>query len=226
MNDPAATVAFKFNIGAAVDSLNAKYGAGNWTILNPTLTMQYTFYANNPIFGGGAGSFETYWIANNNWAFGDGASSGNEFGDNDYVSGVDPIYATNSSTLQSWAGSVADLGSTTYGWLSPANNPNYSSWMTAKSGANQGLITDQLGRSSAFLSAIRSASAIDNDPYISFYLIPTSNSLGLTIFTGGGNQTPEFSFDVITTTPIPEPVSMTVLGGISTFTLMRRPRRA
>jgi hypothetical protein len=49
---PAANVAFKFDIGSAVDALNATYGAGNWTIANPTFYIQYTLYANNPRFGG------------------------------------------------------------------------------------------------------------------------------------------------------------------------------
>ena len=137
MNEPASTVAFKFNIGAIVDTLNSTYGAGNWTASSPALTMQYTYYANNSIFGGGAGSFETYYVANNNWAFGNGAAAGNSYGSFTYVAGTDAVYATSPATLLTWSGSQADLGSTTYNWLSPSNNPNYAGWSTAKTGPNQ-----------------------------------------------------------------------------------------
>jgi autotransporter-associated beta strand protein len=198
VNDPASTVAFKFNIGATIDSLNTTYGAGNWAISGPTLTFQYTYYANNPIFGGGAGSFETYWVANDSWAFGDGAPSGNMYAANDYVLGTDPVYATTASSLLGWAGSEADLGSTTYNWLSPSDNPNYSGWTTTHSGANQGLLTVDLTPDApgSFVGGVNSASAATN-PELSFYLIPNDDTLGLTIFTGGGNQTPEFSFNVV-----------------------------
>ena len=67
-NPVPANVAFKFNVGSVVATLNSAYGAGNWTIANPTLYVQYTLYANNPRFGGGAGTFDIYWVANNSWA--------------------------------------------------------------------------------------------------------------------------------------------------------------
>jgi hypothetical protein len=219
VNTPASTVAFKFNIGATADALNATYGAGNWTIANPKLTFQYTYYANNNIFGGGAGNFETYWVANDNWAYGDGGSSGNAYGSSNYVPGTDPIYATSGASLLSWAGNEADLGSTTYNWLSPTNNPNYTSWSTAKSGPNQGMLTDNLATDPQLMNDVTSASAA-SDPNVSLYLMPTTDTLGLTIFTGGGSVTPELSFDVVST---PEPASVCLIVGC-VIPLLRRRR--
>jgi hypothetical protein len=221
VNVPASTVAFKFNIGAAIDSLNAAYGAGNWTISSPALTVQYTYYANNNIFGGGAGSFETYYVANNNWAFGNGGSAGNSYGSSNYVSGTDPAYANSAATLLTWAGSQADLGSTTYNWLSPASNPNYTSWSTAKTGPNQGLLAANLYADPLLVGAITSASAAGN-PNVSLYLTPDSSTLGLTIFTGGGNQTPELSFNVVSA---PEPASIGMAGLFGTMALLLIRRR-
>lgn len=220
VNTPASTVAFKFNIGSAVDSLNATYGAGNWTIANPKLTFQYTYYANNSIFGGGAGTFEAYWVANDNWAFGNGGSSGNSYGSSKYVAGTDAVYATGAAALASWAGSEADLGSTTYNWLSPASNPNYTGWSTDKTGPNQGLLTANLAADSQMVNDMTRASAA-SDPNVSLYLMPTSDTLGLTIFTGGGNATPELSFDVVST---PEPATMGLVVA-AMFPLLRRRRK-
>jgi hypothetical protein len=221
VSTPASTVQFKFNVGATVDQLNTTYGAGNWTIANPTLAMQYTYYANNSIFGGGAGTFETYWVANDSWAFGNGASAGNKYGDNKWIAGTDPAYATDGTSLLTWAGSEADLGSTTYNWLSPANNPNYTSWSTDKTGLNQGLLTDNLSVAGAFVGDITSATAAA-DPNVSLYLIPTSNTLGLTIFTGGGSSTPTLSFQVVS---VPEPAALTLTGLFGVTALLRRRRR-
>jgi hypothetical protein len=219
VNTPASTVAFKFNIGATVDALNATYGAGNWTIANPKLSFQYTYYANNNIFGGGAGSFETYWVANDTWAYGNGGASGNAYGSSNYVPGTDPTYATNAALLAAWAGRDADLGSTQYNWLSPTSNPNYTSWSTAKTGPNQGVITDTLAADPLLVNDITSASAA-SDPNVSLYLMPTSDTLGLTIFTGGGSSTPTLSFDV---SSVPEPA--TLCGMIAAlFPLLRRRR--
>ncbi|HEY2589192.1 MAG TPA: hypothetical protein VGI81_25840 [Tepidisphaeraceae bacterium] len=220
VNTPASTVAFKFNIGSAIDSLNASYGAGNWTIANPKLTFQYTYYANNSIFGGGAGTFETYWVANDNWAFGNGGSAGNAYGSSKYVAGTDAVYATSAAALANWAGSEADLGSTTYNWLSPTANPNYTGWSTDKTGPNQGMLTANLTADPLLVGDIAAASAA-SDPNVSLYLMPTSDTLGLTIFTGGGNVTPELSFDVVST---PEPAAMGLVV-VALVPLLRRRRR-
>jgi hypothetical protein len=221
VNNPASTVQFKFNVGAVADSLNATYGAGNWTIAAPSISMQYTYYANNSIFGGGAGTFETYWVANDSWAFGNGAAAGNRYGDFKYVPGVDPAYATDAASLLNWAGSEADLGSTTYNWLSPAGNPNYGGWSTDKTGLNQGMLTDNLAADPQLVNDITTATAASN-PNVSFYLIPTSDTLGLTIFTGGGQVTPTFSFEV---TSVPEPAALALAGMLGAAALLRRRRR-
>ena len=215
---PAATVAFKFNVGSAAAALNSAYGTGNWTIANPRLTFQYTYYSPNSVFGGGAGTFETYWVANDTWAFGNGPSAGNSFGTNQWISGTDPAYATSLVTLTPWAGSAADLGSATFNWLSPANNPNYQGWSTDKSGLNQGILTDYLTADPALVNDITSATATQNQN-VSLYLMPTSNSLGLTIFTGGGTSNPTLSFDVISA---PEPASLATLGLAGTLLFRRR----
>ena len=220
VNNPASTVAFKFNIGAAIDSLNANYGAGSWTIANPKLTFQYTYYANNPIFGGGAGGFETYWVAKDGWAFGNGAPSGNQYGSNTYVPGTDPAYATDAASLLSWAGRAADLGSTTYNWLSPTSNPNYTSWATAKTGPNQGMLTADLANDRQLAADVTSAGSASN-PDLSLYLIPNSGTLGLTIFTGGGNVSPQLSFDVVS---VPEPAAWCALAAGALPVLLRRRR--
>jgi hypothetical protein len=220
VNTPASTVAIKFNIGSTIDSLNATYGAGKWSIASPKLTLQYTYYSNNNIFGGGAGSFETYWVANDTWAFGNGGASGNAYGDSNYVNGTDPAYATSAAALSTWSISQADLGLTTYNWLSPASNPNYSSWSTAKTGPNQGLLTDTLSTDPLLVNDVTSATS-GSDPNLSLYLIPNSSTLGLTIFTGSGNQTPELSFDVVS---VPEP-TLTCIAGIFCVPALRRRRR-
>lgn len=207
INNPASILALKFNIGSAIDSLNATYGKGNWSISSPTLTFQYTYYANNPVFGAGAGTFETYWVANDTWQWSNAGSAGNSLGAFNYVAGTDPAFAANATDLLTWAGSDADLGSTTYNWLSPTNNPNYTSWSTDKSGANQGMLTDNLSTAGAFVNDILDASASAN-PNVSLYLMPTADTLGLTIFTGGGTVTPTLSFNVITA---PEPASIITL---------------
>jgi hypothetical protein len=220
VNVPASTVAFKFTIGSAVDTLNATYGAGHWTIANPRLTFQYTYYAEKPIFGGGAGTFETFWVAKDDWAFGNGGASGNALGSSTYVPGTDPVYDTDAATLRAWAGQAADLGSTTYNWLSPTDNPNYTGWVTDKSGANQGLLTANLAADPLLARDITSATAAA-DPNLSLYLMPTSDTLGLTIFDGGGTTTPQLTFDVVTT---PEPATACLLLA-ALCPLLRRHRR-
>ncbi len=222
VSPPAADVAMKFNIGATVDSLNATYGGGNWAIANAKISFQYTYYANNSIFGGGGQSFETYWVAKDDWAFGNGASAGNSFGSQEAVAGTDPVFAADGAALAAWAGgagATADLGATTYNWLSPASNPNYVGWSTDKGGANQGILTVILPSDAAMLSDMMSAGAGAN-PNVSFYMIPNDSTLGLTIFTGGGSSEPTLTFDVVS---VPEPASVGVCG-VAGLLLFRRRR--
>lgn len=219
VNEPASTVAFKFNIGSVVSSLNATYGTGNWTISKPTLTMQYTYYSNNSVLGGGAGSFETYVVQNNSWYFSNtGSGSAGNF--NGYAAGEDPIYAANAAALLPWSLGQADLGSTTYNWLSPANNPHYQGWSTDKTGPNQGLLTDSLALDPLLVGDVASASAAN--PNVSFYLIPNDDTLGLTIFTGGGTSEPTLSFEVDSA---PEPACAVLAELLGTAALLRRRRR-
>jgi hypothetical protein len=227
VNPPPSIVAMKFGIGPVVDSLNATYGKGNWTIANAKLTMQYTFYSNNANFGGGAGSFTTYLVQNNNWSFSNiGTGSSGTF--NGYQAGTDPVYATDATTLGTWSGGQANLGSTTYNWLSPpgvtvgpsATNPSYLSWQTDTSGSNQGLITANLTLDPLLVSDVTSATTAN--PNVSFYLMPNDNTLGLTIFTGGSPTVPTFSFDVIS---VPEPIfSGAALLPLAALVLRRRRR--
>ena len=64
-----ANEAFSFNVGSMVDSLNATYGAGNWTIANPTFTFASSYNKqNNSRFGVGSGTFDIFWVGNDNWA--------------------------------------------------------------------------------------------------------------------------------------------------------------
>lgn len=218
VNNPASILALKFNIGATIDALNSSYGAGNWTIASPQLTFQYTYYANNPVFGGGAGSFETYWVANDTWQWSNAGSAGNSLGASKYVAGTDPAFASDAAGLLAWAGSDADLGSTTYNWLSPADNPNYSSWSTDKTGPNQGMLTDNLSTASGFVNDILSATASTN-ANVSLYLMANTDTLGLTIFTGGGNVTPELSFEVVS---VPEPMGAALLALMPVLRYRRR----
>jgi hypothetical protein len=238
VNMPPSIVAMKFQLGPTTAALNAAYPNG-WTIANPQLTVQYTYYANNSVFGGGAGSFETYLVQNNNWKFNGGAGSAGAY--STYVAGTDPLYEPNATALATWSQGQADLGSTTYNWLSPSNppgeppgmnapvNPNYSSWSTDKSGANQGLLTVNLADDPLLVSDIVNGTSnvpTTNDPTpngdVSFYMIPNDNTLGLTIFTGGGNSLPTLSFDVV---PTPEPATLAVVAPVAALALARRRRR-
>ena len=204
----AANVSFKYNLGATVDSLNNTYGAGNWTVANTKLTFQYTLYANNSRFNAGAGGFNIYWVGNDNWTQGT----------------ANPAYATSESALAAWAGSDALLGSEYYNWTTPSYTGTYadlgtSAWVTDKTGARQSTLSYGLGLDSSFVSDILSASA-SSDPNLSLYLMPTSDSLGLCIFTGGGGSLPTLTFDVVAA-PEPSAMAMSVFG-LAGFVAVRR----
>ncbi len=207
-NALAANDTFKYNVGATVSSLNATYGAGNWTIANPRLTLQYTLYANNSRFNAGAGSFNIYWAANDNWTQGT----------------LNPAYATNESALATWAGSDALLATEFYNWTTPGYTGtladlNTPVWTTDKSGIHQSTVSYNLGLDSSFVSDITSATA-SSDPNVSLYLMSTSASLGMCIFTGGGNSLPTLTFDVVA---VPEPPALALAGcGLAGLIALRR----
>ncbi|HEY4328255.1 MAG TPA: hypothetical protein VGN88_00865 [Phycisphaerae bacterium] len=224
VNTPPSIVAMKFQLSSIVSALNTTYGAGNWTISNPTITMQYTFYANNAVFGGGAGKFDTYVVQNNNWSFSNGASGPGLFAS--YVAGVDAPYLPDAASLATWSNGQAYLGSTTYNWLSPTIepagqnapiNPNYNGWSTDMGGANQGILTDTLSTDPLLVNDILSGTANNN---LSFYFIP-DGTIGLTIFTGGTSNLPKLNFDVIAA---PEPATLSMAAALTMALLVRRKR--
>jgi alpha-tubulin suppressor-like RCC1 family protein len=170
----AANVAMAFDLGPIADSLNATYGAGNWWVTNVTLTLSYTTYANNSRFGEGAGSFDIYWVGTNGWITGTEA----------------PIYTTNADDLLAWAGSDSLLASEYYDWAGDTNDPAGTG--TVKNGS---ALAYDLGTDPNMEADFGSASAAGN-PYLSFYLMETSDTMGMTIFNYGGTP-PELSFDVV-----------------------------
>jgi hypothetical protein len=200
----AANVTFKFNLGSAMGVLNTSYGAGNWTITNARLSFQYTLYANNSRFNAGAGTFDVYWVANDDWEQGV----------------TNPIYATNAATLAAWSGGQSLLGSEYYPWSTPwytgtDSDLNKSGvWVTDKTGVRQSTNYYSLTQDPSFVGNITSATATNNS-YLSLYLMATDQTIGLCIFTGGASYLPTLSFQVI---PAPlaittQPLTQTVLAG-------------
>jgi hypothetical protein len=224
----AANLALKFIPDSAafnISALNNQYGVGGWTIANPQLKMQVTYYANNTSFGGGAGAFDVYWVGNDHWSV-DGAVK-----DSNNVPMPNPPYVTSGSALQSWSGTQSLLdpagGPFQYAW---APNPLTGSagWVTDKTGSNQTRLTYNLAADSAFINDLASGGPA------SLYLMPTSTSpnLGMCIFTGGSSSswdpvlqaygiTPTLTFDVVS---VPEPASWALLGIGSLCLLLWRRR--
>lgn len=180
---------FKFNVGATIDSLNATYGAGNWTIDNPTLTFASSYAVqNNSRFGRGAGSFDIYWVGNDNWAQSRGTETDRQ---------LNPVYATNAAELAPWAGSQSLLGSEFF----------------SNSGTGYVNLSYSLAENLPFLNDILSASATGANQAASLYLMATSSTLGMIIFTGGqGQALPTLSFDVISASPVPVPAAVWLFG--------------
>ena len=184
-NIVAANEVFKFNVGPAVDSLNAQYGAGNWTVANPTLTFASSYAAfPNSIFGQGAGSFTIYWVANSNWAQSAGTPGDTQ---------LNPVYATSTDTLSDWAGDLNLLGHEFF-----ANQ--------GREYVNGAITTFvKLGYELAprrdFVDDILSASATGPHQSVTLYLMATDPDIGMLIFTGGPGFDPQplptLSFDVV-----------------------------
>ena len=207
----AANVTFQFGIGSFVDTLNATYGIGNWTVSDIQLTVQYTLYANNTRFGSGPGTFDIYWVGNNNWVQGTN----------------NPVYATSASALSSWSDGQALVASEAYNWSTPSYSGTLSDlhdglWVTDKTGALQSTTSYALDSDPSLVNDITSASAADNSA-VSLYLMATSNTMGMTIFTGGGSTLPTLTFDV---QAVPEPSAAALLiAGFTGFVVLRFKRR-
>ncbi|MFQ6404392.1 PEP-CTERM sorting domain-containing protein [Methylophilus sp. 'Pure River'] len=204
-NALAANEAFSFNIGSIVESLNTTYGAGNWNVANASLSFTSSYSVqNNSRFGIGSGTFDIYWMGNDDWAQSKGTPTDRQ---------LNPVYASNATALQSWAGSTALLGSETF--AVPVGGSGYVS------------LSYSLASDSSFFADILSASATGTNKETSFYLMSTADTLGMIIFTGGqGQALPTLSFDVVSVTPVPESESISLLlAGLGVIGATVRRRR-
>ncbi len=200
----AANEVLSFNIGSIVSSLNSTYGAGNWTVSNVTLTFSSSNATqNNSRFGVGSGTFDIYWVANDNWAQSRGTPTDRQ---------LNPVYASSATALQSWAGSQALLGAESF---DASGNPAYL------------LLSYSLALGSSFVNDILSASTSSNSD-LSLYLMATSDTIGMAVFTGGqmnqGATLPALSFDVVTkTSPVPVPSALLLLApGLAGLGILRK----
>lgn len=193
---------FHFDIGSTVDSLNALYGADNWTVDNITLSFASSYATqNNSRFGVGTGTFDIFWVENDNWMQSAGTPTDKQ---------LNPIYASSQTDLDVWAGSSALLGSETFTRVGTTGYVSLSYSLSAQG---------------SFVEDILSASAA-GDKAVSLYLMGTSDTLGMIIFTGGqGQALPTLSFDVVAVqVPVPEPESYAMfLAGLGLMaTVVRR----
>ena len=181
----AANEALKFNVGATVDGLNTTYGAGNWTVANPVLTFaSSSMKQNNSRFGVGSGTYDVYWVANDGWAQSAGTLNDKQ---------LNAIYASTGADLLPWSGSQTLLSSQTFTSINPPTTT--ASYQT---------VTVNLPTAATFVNDLTTASAAaGSNPAASLYLMGTSSSLGMIIYSGGqGQALPTLSFDVVS---VPEP---------------------
>jgi len=190
-NAAAANEALSFNVGSLVTSLNNTYGAGDWTVSNVSLAFASSYAKqNNSRFGTGSGTFDIYWVANNNWKQSAGTLTN---------PGLNPPYASSATALSAWSGGQADLASETF---------------TVPTGVNSGYVnlSYDLGSNTSLVNEILSSSATGNQA-VSLYLMATDPTLGMIMFTGGQGQTlPTLSFDVDSVTPTPIPAAFLLFG--------------
>ena len=190
----AANEVFSFNLNSlstTLQTLNATYGTGNWTIANPTFTFESSYAVqNNDRFSVGSGTFSIYWVANNNWYQSQGTQ-------ND--PGLNPPYESSAAALTPWAGSLADLGDETFtvpevesenvslSYNLLTTDPNYPLFVNA-------IINPTLGGGTLY-------SPFAAYPALTLYLMGTDDTLGMLIYTGGpgGNSEPPptLAFDVV-----------------------------
>lgn len=205
-NALAANEAFSFNVGSITDSLNSTYGIGNWTVANATLSFTSSYSVqNNSRFGIGSGTFDIFWVENDNWAQSKGTPTDRQ---------LNPVYASNAAALESWAGNASLLASEAF--TVPTGGSGYVN------------LSYNLASDSSFISDILSASASGTNKAASFYLMSTADTLGMIIFTGGqGQALPTLSFDVISAvTPVPEPENIfMLLAGLGVIGATVRRRR-
>lgn len=180
----AANEVFSFDVGTLVTSLNSTYGEGNWTVANPTLFIQSSYSVqNNARFGLGSGTFSIYWVANNDWAQSTGTEDDKE---------LNPPYESSAAALASWAGSLAYLGDGTFTIPEGASGhtPLYFTLLT--SDPNYPLFVDALTNPSTGAGGY---------PALSLYLMGTSDTIGMLVYTGGpggdSEPPPTLSFDVV-----------------------------
>ncbi len=207
VHPPAANVVFKFDLGSFVASMNVAYGVGNWVVEDLTLSFQYTLYANNTRFGGGAGRFDVFWVGKDSW-----------------IQGMDsPVYASDETTLSAWSGDQSNLVRQYYSWSTESyagTVEDLASWTTDKTGERQGVMSVSLGQD---MKLVRDIMTTDGGSRVSFYLMAVDDSLGLTIFTGGASMLPTLSFEVVS---IPEPATCGLLGFAGLLVIkFRRGRR-
>lgn len=201
----AANEALKFNVGATVDTLDTTYGAGNWTIANPVLSFaSASMKQNNSRFGVGSGTYDVYWVANDGWAQSAGTPTDKA---------LNPVYASTAAGLLTWSGGQTLLSSQTFTSINPPTTS--ASYQT---------VTVNLPTASPFVSDITSASATaGSNPAASLYLMGTSASLGMIIYSGGqGQALPMLSFDVVS---VPEPTAAGIAAVASGLLVRRRPGR-
>jgi hypothetical protein len=189
-NAAAANEALSFNVGSLVTSLNTQYGAGDWTVSNVSLAFASSYSVqNNSRFGVGSGTFDIYWIANNNWKQSAGTATN---------PGLNPPYASSAAALAAWSGGQADLASETF--TVPTGGSGYVN------------LSYGLGSNTSLVNEITSASTTGNEA-VSLYLMATNPNLGMIIFTGGQAQAlPTLSFEVDSVTPTPIPAAVWLLG--------------
>lgn len=196
-NAIAANEVFGFTLGTMATTLNNTYGAGNWTITDPTLTFWSSgAVQNNSRFGVGSGSYSVYWVGNNNWSRTAGTQTN---------IGTNPPYVSSQTALNAWAGSSADLADETF-----------------TTGTGYVYLTDGLSDDPALVNAITSGST-----QVSLYLMGTDSTIGMVIFTGGQQQSPNplpmLSFNVVEASSVPIPGALLLLGpGLAALGLMRR----
>ncbi len=187
---------FQFNLGTSMQTLNSLYGEGAWEITNLKLTFASSYAKqNNSRFGVGSGTFSIYWVENDNWAQSKGTADDKQ---------RNPIYASTEEELSTWAGGASLLGEEAF-----TIPPDGSGYVT---------LTYNLSPTLLVLNDLLT------DDSLSLYLMGTSDSLGMIIFTGGqGQALPTISFDVVSV--VPEPGIAALLTTSACLLLLRYRRK-